>query len=291
MATKYRRINPLNDFVFKKIFGEKGKERELKAFLNAILKNTLPKPIKKVTIVENKELTKELLDDKTGIIDVRATLEDKIIVNIEIQLSDQKNMEKRTLFYWGKLYVGAIKNGQNYKNLPEVITINILDFNLLGTKNYHSTFHLWEDTEKDYKLTDVLEIHFIEYPKFKSLIGNNYNTNAKARWLTLLEKDVDEKIIKELVKMEPAMAYVEETINYISSDPEMIELYEAREKARLDNINMISSAFEEGEKIGEERGEINMIKNFLDILDNETLAIKSGLSLEQVEEIRNQYEN
>ncbi|ONI41269.1 hypothetical protein AN396_03750 [Candidatus Epulonipiscium fishelsonii] len=119
--------------------------------------------------------------------------------------------------------------------------------------------------------------------------------------------------------MEPAMAYVEETINYISSDPEMIELYEAREKARLDNINMISSAFEEGEKIGEERGKqigekigekrgekrgkqigekigeergkINMVKNGLGVLDNETLAIISGLSLEQVEEIRNQYES
>ncbi len=29
--------------------------------------------------------------------------------------------------------------------------------------------------------------------------------------------------------MEPAMAYVEETIDYISSTPDMIELYEARQ--------------------------------------------------------------
>ncbi len=293
-----RRINPLNDFAFKKIFGEKGRERELIAFLNSILRKTLPSPIVEITILENKELPKDLLHDKQGIVDIRARLADGTIINIEIQLDNHNNMEKRTVFYWSKLYVGGIKEGANYQELPKVITINILDFNLLGTKDFHSTFHLWEDTEKDYMLTDVVEIHFIEYPKFKKLVGANYMKDPLSMWLTLLQKDVDEQVVKELVKMEPAMAYVEETIDYISSTPDMIDLYEAREKARLDHINMMDSATEkgrvegraEGMEKGMEKGvEQTKIANataLLDILDNETISLKIGLSIEHVEKLR-----
>lgn len=35
-----RKVKPLNDFIFKKIFGEKGNEDILIAFINAVLKRT-----------------------------------------------------------------------------------------------------------------------------------------------------------------------------------------------------------------------------------------------------------
>ena len=54
---------------------------------------------------------------------------------------EQGNMDKRTLFYWGKMYLENIKQGEDYANLEKVITINILDFEFLGTKNYQSSFH------------------------------------------------------------------------------------------------------------------------------------------------------
>lgn len=49
-----REINPLNDFAFKKIFGEKGREFELKTFLEAILKIEL----EEIEILESKEANK-----------------------------------------------------------------------------------------------------------------------------------------------------------------------------------------------------------------------------------------
>ncbi|ONI45999.1 hypothetical protein AN641_02645 [Candidatus Epulonipiscioides gigas] len=348
-----RKLNPRNDFIFKKIFGEPGRERELMAFLNAILHNTLSAPITSILIIEHKELSQQLFDDKLGIIDIRATLEDATIINIEVQLINQYNMEKRTLFYWSKLYSSSIKKGENYKLLPRVITINILDFNFLGTKSYHSTFHLWEDTEKDYKLTDILELHFIEYPKFKNQVGENYKQLSKTRWLKGLEQNIDQTTLEELINLEPAMEYVQKTLDYIGSDPEMISLYEAREKARLDNINMIDSAIEEGKiegikegikkgkiegikegkiegikegikkgkiegikegkiegikegkiegikegkiegikegKIeGIKEGQVNLIIGLLDILDDETLALKSDLSIEEIKDIRKKF--
>lgn len=66
------------------------------------------------------------------------------------------------------MYFKNIKHGEDYTNLEKVITINRLDFEFLGTNNYQSSFHLWEDIEKDYMLTDVVEIHFLELPKFRN---------------------------------------------------------------------------------------------------------------------------
>lgn len=168
------RLKPLNDFIFKKLFGEKDDEPVLIAFLNAVLNKTQKEKLTEIEIIENKDLTKELIEDKTGRIDVRAKTARGEQIDIEVQLTNQSNMDKRTLFYWGKLYLEGIKQGEDYRNLNKVITINILDFNFLETKNYHSSFHLWEDVEKDYMLTDLVEIHFIELPKFRSLENKNY---------------------------------------------------------------------------------------------------------------------
>ena len=102
-----RKVKPLNDFIFKKIFGEKGNEDILISFINAVLKRTNKEPI--IEIIDNKQLTKEVINDKTGIIDVRARTAKGENVDIEVQLTDQGNMDKRILFYWGKMYLENIK--------------------------------------------------------------------------------------------------------------------------------------------------------------------------------------
>lgn len=104
-----RKVKPLNDFIFKKIFGEKGNEDILISFINAVLKRTNKEPIIEIEIIDNKQLTKEVINDKTGIIDVRARTAKGENVDIEVQLNDQGNMDKRTLFYWGKMYLENIK--------------------------------------------------------------------------------------------------------------------------------------------------------------------------------------
>ena len=70
-----RKVKPLNDFIFKKVFGEKGNEDILISFINAVLKRTKKDPIIEVEIIDNKQLTKEVILDKTRIIDVRAKLQ------------------------------------------------------------------------------------------------------------------------------------------------------------------------------------------------------------------------
>ncbi len=49
-----RKVKPLNDFIFKKVFGEKGNEDILISFINAVLKRTKKEPIVEVEIIDNK---------------------------------------------------------------------------------------------------------------------------------------------------------------------------------------------------------------------------------------------
>ena len=272
------RLKPLNDFIFKKLFGEKGDEPMLLSFLNAVLKRTQKEELAEIEIVENKELTKELIEDKTGRIDVRAKTARGEQIDIEVQLTDQDNMDKRTLFYWGKLYLEGIKQGEDYRKLTKVITINLLDFKFLETKDYHSSFHLWEDREKEYMLTDLVEIHFIELPKFRELQNRAHENKALIRWLTFLQKDISREVLEELMEMEPAIKMAEEKLDYLSSDPETIELYKAREYSAHERANLINT--------GIERGKREVAIALLDILDDETIALKTGLSIEEVIKLR-----
>ena len=277
-----RKVKPLNDFIFKKIFGEKGNEDILIAFINAVLKRTKKEPIVEVEIIDNKQLTKELILDKTGIIDVRAKTSNGENIDIEVQLTDQGNMDKRTLFYWGKMYLENIKQGQDYTTLEKVITINILDFEFLGTESYQSSFHLWEDIEKDYMLTDVVEIHFLELPKFRKKKDKDYRENAIERWLMFLEKDTPETTLKELMSLDTAIEKAEQKIEYLSSDEETMRIYYERERSLHERANMISSA--------EERGDLNRakiaIRNMLSKgMSKELISEMLEVSIELVEEV------
>lgn len=277
-----RKVKPLNDFIFKKIFGEKGNEDILIAFINAVLKRTKKEQIVEVEIIDNKQLTKELILDKTGIIDVRAKTSKGENIDIEVQLTDQGNMDKRTLFYWGKMYLENIKQGQDYASLEKVITINILDFEFLGTESYQSSFHLWEDIEKDYMLTDVVEIHFLELPKFRKKKDKDYRENAIERWLMFLEKDTPETTLKELMSLDTAIEKAEQKIEYLSSDEETMRIYYERERSLHERANMISSA--------EERGDLNRakiaIRNMLSKgMSKELISEMLEVSIELVEEV------
>ena len=104
-------LNPINDFVFQKIFGALENKDLLIALLNAILGLPSDKLIEDLTVINSAHLHKDSFEDKTGILDVRAKTANSKIVNIEVQLKNQYNMEKRTLFYWSRLFAEQLKKG------------------------------------------------------------------------------------------------------------------------------------------------------------------------------------
>jgi predicted transposase/invertase (TIGR01784 family) len=111
----------------------------------------------------------------------------------------------------------------------------------------------------------------IEIPKIASS-RENIN-DSLMEWLLFLENPENKNM--EVLKMKnPQIEKAMTVLEFISSDKEARELYEAREKELRDKIGQIMFAKEEGFNEGIEKGKFQMVRNLY----------KMGLSLEQIAE-------
>ena len=281
-GVKMQKLNPLNDFIFQKLFGEKGDEEQLLSFLNAVLKRTNEKKIISVDILENKTLTAEIIGDKTSILDIRAVAEDNTKINIEVQLRNFGNIDRRSLFYWSTEYSRGIKAGQDHKELPNVIAINIITFDFIPIDDFHTTFHLWEDNHK-HMLTDALEIHFINMVKFKKLLNKDIRNEPLHRWLSFFDKDTSNDTLEEVLNMDVAIKKANEKMTFLSSDKEALRMYQMRELALSDYVSGMNHARQEGMK----EKEIEIAKNLLRKgLGVELVQETTGLDINTIEQLK-----
>lgn len=282
------RLKAKNDFIFQRIFGRQENKEILISFLNAVLMLENGSRLTDIEIIENTRLSKDRPYDKLGILDIRAQTLEGIQINIEIQIINQYNMDKRTLFYWSKLYTEQLNEGQAFNELKKTITINILDFEYIKVENYHSVFHLWEDSNKDYKLTDVLEIRFIELPKFRKIQPDM--SKPLDRWLLFLE-DSPKEVLDMAIKAEPAIEKAQKVLEYLGTNEEIRRYYELREKAIHDEITRITGAREEGIKEGIKEGieeqKLESAKKMIqDGIDDNLIEKYTGISKSEIESLK-----
>ena len=276
------RLNPLNDFLFLKTMGEEGAEEPCLGFLNAVFEDTNRKePVKLVKILENHAISPEIMGDKGSVLDVRALTDKNERVNIEVQLKDLHNMSERTLYYWAREYVDSIKEGQDYADLPRVVTINIVDFNHVKLEHFHSAFRLREDRCLDYILTDVLEIHFLNMVQFRKLKeAGNVTQNALARWMLFFDERTPEKELLEVIKMDRAIERAQSRMDEATRSSDFMHQYTLRQIARMDWQSGINTAFKEGTQQGLQQG----IQQGVQQGANRVISLlQQGWTIEQVE--------
>jgi len=284
--TNQQRFNPLNNYLFYKIMGEEGDEEQCLAFLNAVLGAKSRQPVKLIKILENRTLTAEVIGEKTSILDVRAETESGEKINIEVQLKDLHNMEKRTLMYWGREFTRGISEGDDYRDLPRVVTINIVNFDNIKLDDYHTCFHLWEDGHPDYMLTDVLEIHFINMVKYRKLKTGDIANNLLERWLTFFDVKTPEETLREVIKMDSAINAANERINFVSKDKEFLKNYHLREMAMSDWTTGINTAIEKGLQKGHAEEKLEIARKMREMGDSiEKIQAITGLPKETIEQM------
>ncbi len=176
------------DYAFKQLFGNEKNKDITVVFLNAILQKTGRNQIRDISF-SNTESGAAYVDDKQSRMDLLVVTNDNEWINIEIQFSNKYDMIKRSIFYWAGIYRNPLEKGMTYKQLRPVIAINILNFDLFSqTERFHTSYHLYEDADK-FKLTNVMELHFIEMTKLiKAWKDDKLNpwNNVLARWLLML---------------------------------------------------------------------------------------------------------
>ena len=85
VKNKKERLDLKNDYVFKRIFAKPENNKELKELLEAILNIEIEK-----VEVKNPEITKNYTDEKLGVLDIRAQVNEDTIIDIEMQVANEK---------------------------------------------------------------------------------------------------------------------------------------------------------------------------------------------------------
>ncbi|WP_099187158.1 Rpn family recombination-promoting nuclease/putative transposase [Tepidibacter mesophilus] len=250
-------LDPKIDFVFKNIFGSTKHPKILISFLNAILK---PKHLIKYVEIQNTDLEKHFVEDKFSRLDVKATTSNKEVINIEIQLKNEYNMIKRSLYYWSKLYEEQLGEGDNYSTLSRTICINILNFKYLKNDRFHNGY-LLKEKETNEELTDIMEIHFIEIPKLKE---NSDEKDMLVAWTEFLKNPESEKVRKLEMSIEEIKEAKDELVR-ISNDDEQRMIYEMRAKILKDKVSALNKAKNDGMKQGIMKTAKNLLKLGMDI--------------------------
>ena len=287
-------LDPRNDFVFKRIFGSEDNKDVLMAFLNRTFTESGEAPLTEIVLL-NPYTDKDAPLDKQSIFDIWAKTVEGQLINIEMQLFNKYDIEKRTLYYWSKRYASQLQEGQTYKQLKKCVTINILNYSFIANERYHNVFHLRED-HTGIELSDDIEVHFMELTKLdqQSLPMEGGLIN----WLLFL-KGADKSNWEVLKMNEPTLKKAMDTLEFLSQDQEARRLYEERQKYLHDEASMIEWATEKGMQKGLEKGleqgiqkglekgrteEKNVIaRNMLAMgLEISVIAKASGLSEEDV---------
>ena len=296
-------LSPKLDVVFQALFGEVGNESITKGFLETILE----RKIDSIDLSRNPILRREFKDEKLGVLDIIAKLDENEICNIELQIVDKKNIIERILYYWSRLYSRQIKSGEDYKILQKAIVILITDFKIenLEELDYHSRWKIMEDKQgKKIILTQKLEIDIIELPK---IIGKEKEQDNLLDWLYFLENPKSERVTKKMKENENLKEAVKKLDN-LSEDEKMQRIADLRQKAIMDEKAIyekgLEVGIEKGMKEGIQRGiekgiekgimegsqkeKIEIAKKMLELkIDKKTIAEATGLTEQEIEKILN----
>ena len=274
-------LDPKIDYVFRRIFGYTGNEEITQGLISSILN----KDVSNVELDCETILEKDLLDDKVGIMDIRARIDNKVNCNIEMQIIDKKNIEKRILYYWSKLYNASIKSGEDYDQLEKGIVILISDYELESLKEIQKYITKWNIREEEYQkiiLTDSLEFYIIELPKFEKYQDKIDNKDLSC-WIKFIN-------CPEVVNMEETNKQIQKAkkvLEEISNDKRERYLAELRQKYIMDQKAVEGAGYDKGVKAGIELG---MQKEKEEVakkmkqqkIDIDTISEITGLSKEEI---------
>ena len=252
---EFKILRPTNDIVFQMLFSTVNIEIT-KGLISALLESE----INSLELDLNKQLQGDEVDDKIGIVDLRAKIDNNIECEIEMQMIYSKNFIPRLLYYWSKLYSNQLKKGKKYDALNKTISIAIINENVPELKGLlsHTKWQIRESGNYRKILTDKLEIHIIEIRKAIEEYKNN-RKNERLQWMMFLNnpdsKEVD-SIMKDNIKIKEA----KNTLNDLSQDEKNQRIAELRLKNILDKRDIYETGIEKGIKREKENIIVEMLK-------------------------------
>ena len=284
-------LEPKLDVVFHALFREENKE-----LLGALTSDILREEVKIKTTDKNRYVDIEEADDKLGIMDLRAELENGAHCIIEIQLKHCENEPERILYYWADAYSRQIKRGDRFGKLQKTISIAILDHELEELRGMEKIGVKWQIRDEltgKRILTDRLELVIIELPKARRMYKTNSN-NTICQWMLFLDNP-NQKEVVQIMKDNKDINKAIDELEQVSGNEKLRRIAELKEKYIRDEQASIAYAQNEGYRQGEEKGKaegkteqnMKIAKKLLKKqMSTKDIAEVTGLSLEEIEDLK-----
>ena len=240
-----RYLDPKNDLVFKRVFGEH--PDILRAFLNA----TLPLgPDEKIVslVYLPPEQTPEVPHLKHSIVDIRCKDHQGRQFIVEMQMQWSAASLQRVLYNVSKAYVRQLERGESYNTLEPVIGLSLL--NDVFDNNRSSYYHHYKMLNIDDIKREIrdLQLVFIELPKFNP--PGELITELDA-WLHYLRKTgQQEKAPEELALRGGEIKQALELAESTGYTPEEMYVYDKY----WDNVSIEKTLIAGGMTLGKEEG-------------------------------------
>ena len=187
-----------NDYLFRAVF--QSNEKALRGLLCALL-HLKPEDIKSLFIQNPIEIG-NTIEAKDFMFDIKLILNDNTVVNIELQVADERNWPERSLSYLCRSF-DNLEKGQVYKTVKTAIHIGILDFDVFSdAPEFYATFKMSNvKTHKIYSDKFILSVLNLNRADLATEEDRNYSLDCWAR----LFKAKDWEEIKMLAKKNSAI--------------------------------------------------------------------------------------
>ena len=286
MENNFELLPLTDDYIFKRVFAYKGNESVLKDFLEALLKIE----IKRIKIT-NPEIIPYEKGEKRGLLDIKAEINDGTMLDVEMQMKNERNTEERATEYMGKMISEQLQVGEDYQNLKKSIVIFITNYNFLKRNSYHSVGRMKFDKtiedeyvnmgydKEDEVASKYIEVHYIELPKFKKKELSKFT--KLDQWMCIFTQNREGIMLAEKENKEIKRAI--NTLDFLSKDPKERERHNSIVMAEYNRLVSEHNFFEDGKKEGKIEIAKKMLKEKVPI---EMIEKFTELSKEEIEKIK-----
>ena len=275
-------LKPKCDVVFQALFSENKYN-----ITQSLISDILGEKVEIVDIKTDSTIARKYPNDKGGRLDLRTKFKDGTICQVEMQMTDDKDIVKRILYYWSRTYSKQLKMGEKYKDLKKTIGIIITNYEveeLKGIEDLDSKWQIICDKNDKRILTDDLELRIIEIPKARKIIEKE-KYNRIAQWLLFLDNPNTERV-EEIMKENEELKKANSVLHEMSEDEELQRLAELREKWDLDERSALGHAKDEGIEEGQMKAKIEMAKKLKEKnIDTTVIVETTGLTKEEIEKL------
>ena len=286
------------DWALKRLLRSKANFAILEGFLSELLKDD-------ITILEilESESNQETRQHKFNRVDLKVKNNKGEIIIVEVQYAREFDYFHRILLGVCKAITEHLHKGEAYAQVIKAISVSILYFDLGQGKDYiyHGTtnfcgLHHHDELQLSHKQKERFQRAMVAdiYPEYYLLKVNQFNDVAKDsldEWIYFLK---NEEIKDEFQAR--GLQQAKETLDVLRLPEDQRQAYEVYLEDLRYQASMYQSSYgdgkydgiKEGEEKGRKAGIIQVAANLLDILDDGTIARKTGLSIKKVKRLRAQ---